>query len=179
LASISRIPRLAAAAAVLALAAVAAQAQQISYRYFMAGISTGLMSVSADPDHTGSTGWMVGYRFNKNVGIQAIGYTANSPFHQRPPADGSALYDFEHYEGLQVVGFIPATSDWDIFGGIGAGRATYGTATPGFGSRDKTDGLVEAGVRWQVVPHFAVSTEIQRVMDAQSTNGTLRAEVNF
>jgi len=164
---------------VLVLAAGAAQAQQRNYSYFQAGVSTGLMSIAADPDHTGSTGWMLGYRFNVNLGFQLSGYGANTAFHQKATNDGTALYDFKRYDGAQVVGFIPATSDWDIFGALGVGRSTYGTAQAGFGDRTKTDGLVEGGVRWQVVPHFAVSAQLQRVLDAQSTNGALRAELNF
>ena len=162
------------------LAAGAAQAQQPpTYRYFEAGVSGGLMSVSADSDHIGADGWMIGYRFNKNIGVQAAGFSANAPFHQKLATDGTPLYDFARYAGVQVVGYIPATSFWDIYGAVGVGRSIHGTAQPGYGNLDKTDGVIEGGVRWQMFDHFAVSAELVRVLDAQSTFGALRAAVNF
>jgi len=180
LASISRIlPASLALAGGIATGAAHAQAQPPTYHYFEAGFSSGLMSVSAAADHIGADGWMVGYRFNKNIGVQAAGYSANTPFHQKLATDGTPLYDFARYVGVQVVGYIPATSSWDILGAAGVGRSTYGTAQPGFGNTTKTDGLIEAGLRWQVFQHFAASFELERVLDAQSTYGGLRAEVNF
>ena len=161
------------------LAAGAVHAQQLSYAYFQAGASGGLMSVQADPDHTGSIGWMLGYRFNKNVGVQVVGFGAKTPYHQKLAPDGTPLYDFARFVGVQAVGFIPATSSWDLYGGLGVGRSTYGTLQPGFGNTTKTDGIVEAGVRYQIFEHAALSAGLQRVMDAQSTNGYLRGELNF
>jgi hypothetical protein len=160
------------------LAAGAANGQQ-SYSYFQAGVSGGLMSVQADPDHTGSLGWMLGYRFNENVGVQVAGFGAQTPYHQKLAQDGTPLYDFSRYVGVQAVGYIPATAYWDLYGALGVGRSTYGTLQAGFGSRSKTDGLVEAGVRYQVFDHVALSGGISRVVDAQSTNGYLRGEVDF
>jgi len=147
--------------------------------YFQAGVSGGLMSIAADPDHTGSTGWMVGYRFNKDVGVQVTGFGANTPFHQKPAADGTPLYDFARYVGVQGVGYIPATAYWDLYGALGVGRSSYGTLQAGHGGRSKTDGVVEAGVRYQIFEHGALSGGVVRVLDAQSTNGYLRAEVDF
>lgn len=161
------------------LAAGAVQAQQLSYAYFQAGVSGGLMSVSADPDHTGSIGWMLGYRFNKNLGVQVVGFGAKTPFHQKLASDGTPLYDFSRFVGVQAVGFIPATSSWDLYGGLGVGRSSYGTLQPGFGNSTKTDGIIEAGVRYQIFEHASLSAGLQRVMDAQSTNGYLRGELNF
>ncbi len=178
MASLSRfLPTSLALAGSLGIGAV--QAQPPVYNYFEAGFSSGLMSVSADSDHIGADGWMVGWRFNKNVGVQVAGFSANTPFHQKLQSDGTPLYDFSRYVGAQVVGYIPATSSWDIFGSAGVGRSTYGTAQPGFGNTTKTDGIVETGLRWQVFQHFAASVQLTRVLDAQSTYAGLRAAVNF
>ena len=180
MASLSRIlPAALALAGGMATGAAQAQQQPPTYHYFEAGFSSGLMSVSADSDHIGADGWMVGYRFNKNVGVQATGFSANTPFHQKLAGDGTPLYDFARYAGVQVVGYIPATSSWDIYGAVGVGRSIYGTAQPGFGNTSKTDGVIEGGLRWQVFQHFATSIELVRVLDAQSTYAALRAEVNF
>jgi hypothetical protein len=160
------------------LAAGAARGQEAT-SYFQAGVSGGLMTVAADPDHTGSIGWMAGYRFDKNFGVQVTGFGAKTPFHQKPALDGTPLYDFARYVGVQAVGYIPATSFWDLYGALGVGRSSYGTLQAGYGGRTKTDGVVEAGVRYQVFEHAALSGGAVRVLDAQSTNGYLRAEVDF
>ncbi len=161
------------------LAASGAAHAQVNYSYFQGGISTGLMATQNDSSHMGGTGWMLGYRFNGDVGVQAVGFGANAPFYRVPVANAPAAYDFTRFAGVQAVGYIQATSVWDIYGELGVGRASYGTLTAGASSQKKTDGIFGIGVRWQVWRHVGVSADFSRLMEAQATNGSLRAEFNF
>jgi hypothetical protein len=177
-----RLPPAVATAVALAAALAlpgAAQAQQIDYTYFQVGVAPGEMSVQLAPTNIASTEGMVGIRFNAYLGAQIVGTFANNPFHQRLATNGTPLYDYKSYIGPQVVGYWPLTAYWDMVGSLGVGRARYGTAQPGYGDISKTDGMVGIGVRWQVVPHFAVSAQVTQVVSASSTSAAGRFEFDF
>ena len=146
--------------------------------YFQAGIGAGLAATETHDSNQGTTDVMVGYRFNQYVGVQAVAFQINSVAH-RPPDPTAPLFDFEHYWGVQVVGFIPCTPYWDIFGELGGGRSHFTSATPGAGWQEEPEGLVGAGIRWQVTDHAALSLDVVRLWDARVNNGMLRAEFNF
>jgi hypothetical protein len=175
-------PSRAASLAVLAGLCLAAAAHAEPGRwpptYFQAGIGAGLAATETHDSNQGLTDVMLGFRFNQNIGVQAVGFQINSVAH-RPSTPGAPLYDFERYVGVQVVGFIPCTPYWDIFGEIGGGQSRFTSATPGAGSQEQADGLVGAGIRWQITDHVAVSLDAVRLWDARVNNGTLRAEFNF
>jgi hypothetical protein len=172
------------AAIVAALAAfgfvTAAQAEpgRGPVTYFQAGIGGGLAATYLSEENQGTVAVMAGYRFNPYVGVQAVGFQVPTVAHQ-PSTPGAPYYDFERFWGVQLVGFIPCTPYWDLFGEVGAGQAHLTSATPGAGTQDKTDGLTGAGIRWQLTDHFAMSLDVTRLWDTRVTNGTLRAEVNF
>jgi len=146
--------------------------------YFQVGIGGGLAATNLSETNQGTTAVMVGYRFNPYWGVQAIGFKINSVSHQ-PSNPGAPYYDFEHFYGVQVVGFIPATPYWDIYGELGGGQVHTSSLTPGAGSQDKGDVLTGVGIRWQMTDHFAMSLGATRLWDTRVTNGTLRAEFNF
>jgi opacity protein-like surface antigen len=149
------------------------------HNYVQAGLGGSIVKTETDTTHQNATDWMVGYRFTDYVGVQAVGYKLNSTFHQRPVAGGPPLYDFESYYGAQVVGFIPCTSYWDIFGELGGGRAHLTSASPGAAAQDKGDGLAGAGLRWQIIDHVAVSLGYSYLINTRVKHADLRAEVNF
>ena len=160
--------------------AAAAQAEpgRSPTTYFQAGIGAGMAEASTQGTTQGTTSVMAGFRLNEYVGVQAIGFQMNTVSH-RPSNPAAPDYDFERFWGAQLVGFIPCTPYWDIFGEIGGGQSRLTSATPGTTSQDKTDGLVGAGIRWQITDHVAMSLDVTRLWDARVTNGSLRAELNF
>jgi hypothetical protein len=146
--------------------------------YFMAGIGFGASEAHTEGVTESTTSVMVGYRFNQYVGVQAIGFQFNNVSRQ-PSNPAAPAYDFDAFRGVQVVGFLPCTSYWDIVGEAGGGQSRYTSATPGTSSNWKGDGLTGVGLRWQITDHLAASLDVTRVWDARVTHGSLRAEVNF
>jgi hypothetical protein len=147
--------------------------------YFQAGIGGGMTETNTHGSNQGSAEAMLGFRFNQYVAVQAIAFQINDVAHSLPLVPGPPLYDFERFYGGQVVGFIPATPYWDIFGEVGAGQSRLTSGTAGAAPEDKGDWLLGGGLRWQITDHFAASLNVTRLWEARATNGTLRAEVNF
>jgi len=179
----STAPRLVAwtATCLLGLAAIPALAEpgHTPMNYFQAGVGTGLASTQTSIDHEGNTDWMLGYRFNAYLAVQAVGWHVNSVRHSTVVAGTAPVYDFSNFTGAQVVGFIPCTPYWDLYGELGGGQVHQVTSWPGIASQNKSDGVVGAGVRWQMVDHFALSLGVAQLWSTQVTNTSLRAEFNF
>ena len=163
----------------LATAPALAEPGHTPMHYFQAGIGTGLASTQTSIDNEGNTDWMVGYRFNAYVAVQAVGWHVNSVHHSTVVAGAAPAYDFSNFTGAQVVGFIPCTPYWDIYGELGGGQVHQVTSWPGVASQNKSDGVVGGGVRWQIVDHFALSLGVAQLWNTQVTNTSLRAEFNF
>jgi hypothetical protein len=180
---LNKIPHRLAALALLACIgwSGAARAEPGRYppTYFQAGIGWSEVKTDVDTSRQQALDWMAGYRFNEYVGVQAVGFNLNSTWHQPIPPNGATLYDFSSYAGGQVVGFIPCTPYWDIFGELGAGQVHQTSATPGAPALNKTEGIVGTGVRWQIVDHVAVSLGFSYLWDLKVMHTGLRAEVNF
>jgi hypothetical protein len=174
-----RFAALAALASIGLCDAARAEPGRFPVTYFQAGIGGSVVKTDTDPQHQDATDAMIGFRFNPYVGIQAVGFKLNSTFHQQVVPGAAPLYDFESYYGAQIVGFIPATPYWDIFGEIGGGQVHSTSGTPGVAAQDKGDGLTGAGLRWQIVDHFALSLGFSYLWNIKVMHTGLRAEVNF
>jgi hypothetical protein len=174
-------PRRAATALLAGWAALAAHAEpgHTPMNYFQAGIGAGMASTQTDVDNEGSTDWMLGYRINPYVGVQAIGWRIDSVQHSRFVTGASPVYDFSSFTGVQVVGFVPCTAYWDLYGELGGGQVHQVTSWPGVSSPTEGDGVAGIGARWQMVDHFALSLGVARLWNTQVTHTTLRAEFNF
>lgn len=173
-----RVPMLAALAGLGLVATAQAEPGRSPTTYFQAGIGGGVAEEASHGSNQGTTSVMAGFRLNQYAGVQAVGFQINSVAHQ-PSNPAAPAYDFDRFWGVQLVGFIPCTPYWDIVGEIGGGQSRFTSATPGAGTQDKSDGLVGAGLRWQVTDHVAMSLDVTRLWDARVTNGSLRAELNF
>jgi hypothetical protein len=147
--------------------------------YVQAGIGTGLANTQTSINSEQTFDWMVGYRINSYVGVQAVGWHVNSVQHSTYVASEAPVYDFSGYTGAQIVGYFPATAYWDLYGELGGGRARQVTSWPGVGTQSQGNGLVGIGARWQVVDHFALSLDVSQLWKAQVTHSALRAEFNF
>ncbi|HEX4510341.1 MAG TPA: hypothetical protein VH328_09690, partial [Burkholderiaceae bacterium] len=111
--------------------------------------------------------------------VQAVGWRVSSVQHSTFVTGDPPVYDFSSFAGAQVVGYIPCTAFWDLYGEIGAGQVHQVTSWPGISSPDKGDGVAGVGARWQIVDHFAVSLDVSRLWNTQITHTSLRAEFNF
>ena len=161
------------------LAAAHADSSHQPPTYFQVGLGGGVAETHTHGSNQGTSEAMVGFRFNQYVGVQAVAFQINDVVHAPSTLPGPPVYDFDRFWGAQLVGFIPCTPYWDIYGEIGGGQSRMTSGTPGAPSQDKGDGLVGAGIRWQITDHIAASLDVTRLWDARVTNGTLRAELNF
>jgi hypothetical protein len=147
--------------------------------YFQAGIGGSIVKTDTIDQHQDAADWMVGYRINQYVGVQAVGFNLNSTVHQRGVPGGPPLYDFDSYWGGQVVGFIPATPYWDIYGELGGGQVHETANVAGAPAHDKGDALTGVGIRWQIIDHFALNLGFSYLWNTKVMHTGLRADVNF
>ena len=187
-----RLKQFAAAAALFGVAcgaSVTAQAQKTGY--FVGGAVGRLdYNIDTSPQNLGGatvtskdekeTGWKVygGYQFNKYIGAD-ISYVGLGKYSIKGtvsglPFTGSAK---THGLGLALVGTLPVTDNFAVFGRIGGIRtktkATVSVASVRLSDDGYTNGsLVGAGIRYNVSPQFALRLEAERfgLGDGDSAN---------
>jgi len=176
---ITRAAILAALAGLGLVTAVQAEPGRQPPTYFQVGLGGGVAETHTHGSNQGTSEAMVGFRFNQYVGVQAVAFQINDVVHAPSTLPGPPVYDFDRFWGAQLVGFIPCTPYWDIFGEIGGGQVHSTSGTPGVAAQDKGDGLTGAGLRWQIVDHFALSLGFSYLWNIKVMHTGLRAEVNF
>jgi hypothetical protein len=136
-------------------------------------LSTGTVT---GENHSGILSWEAGWRTDSNIALQVVEFAQMSIFRNFGADPSTARYGFDHFVGLQALGYLPLDKHFELQGGVGVGRTTLTSGLVTMDDRKSTDGLLTLGATWKVAPHFNLVLDTDYLTKNQVSTVTLRAQ---
>jgi opacity protein-like surface antigen len=116
-----------------------------------------------------------GYRFTPNVGVRAM-FAGELSGNRIGAAEEPSFRDIT---GLEATGHAEISPQFNVMGGLGAGRVSYDHAFDGASKDSETTPVLSAGLQWHPRQHFAMELHVDYLSAAEVTNVALMFQIPF
>jgi len=118
----------------------------------------------------------IGYRLDNGFGLRALYIGALDPW--RDFLVQNSRRSFNEFYGVQATGYFPLAAKLNLMTGLGVGRTSLNRGQPG-DHQELTDGVVSAGLQYNIVKHFSLELHADYLARTHESNLVLMAEFPF
>ena len=118
-----------------------------------------------------------GYHLDNGLGARVLWLGDFDPFRGLSADQRS----FDQFTGVQATAYLPIATRFNFMGGLGVGRTSLNVGIAGSpnGVEHVTDGVVSAGLQWNIVRHYAMEVHVDYLTKTGPSNIVLLAQVPF